>query len=181
MDCLPEPAVESEHNWVHERYEHMAGVRNRLLGIVRLHRPEWFWSVDSDVLVHPDTLRSALSLTDRFDAVGSKCYMTGPERDFPSFGMWHPGAGGISRYDSNGQFPVDIIMAIKLMSPGAYGVDYAFHHQGEDLGWSFACRDAGLKLGWDGAITSRHVCEPELLDVDDARCTPIEDAVTLSP
>lgn len=169
------PLLRPEHNWSDVRhYTHMAEIRNVLLGMVRQMQPERFWSVDSDILVHPDTLTSALSLTDRFDVVGSKCYMTENSRDNPSWGAWHPGAGGIRRYDSDGQFEVDIVMAIKLMSPGAYGIDYAHHHQGEDVAWSFSCREAGLKLGWDGSITSRHVHRRELLDVDDPRCTPIE-------
>jgi hypothetical protein len=66
--------------------------------------------------------------------------------------------------------PVDVIMAMKLMKPSAYWVDYRDHEQGEDVGWSIACQEQHLRLGWDGRVCSKHVMKPEQLDPIDARC-----------
>ncbi len=169
-----EPVATDVRFWDDERYHHMAELRNKLLKIVRQQAPDYFWSVDSDILVHPDSLVSALGLMSRFAAVGSKCFLgemitgQGAERrmGFVNFAQWHPGAGGLVRFDAppGAQVECDVIMAAKLMSPAAYAVDYGFHHQGEDVAWSLACRDAGLKLGWDGAVESLHVARPELLE-----------------
>lgn len=153
--------------WNSDRYHHMVELRNMLLKHVRALEPTMFWSLDSDVLVHPETLRSAISGLDRFDAVGSKTYMTPWGTAVPSFAM-HNNAG-LMRWNDSGFFPVDIIMGVKLMTPSAYAVDYAHHTQGEDIGWSDAAKAAGLQLGWDGTYTSRHVMAPEYLDLVDDR------------
>jgi hypothetical protein len=70
----------------------------------------------------------------------------------------------------DGCFPVGVIMAIKLMTPPAYNVDYEWNHQGEDIGWSLAALARGLKLGWDSRTTTKHVFYPHLLDEVDPRC-----------
>lgn len=173
----PEPVGEDIRQWHNvELYHHMTALRNSLLGVIREQAPDYFWSVDSDILMHPDSLTSALGLMSQFDAVGSKCYLgevmtgRGDERrmGFVNFAQWHPGAGGLVRFDPGpgAQVRTEIIMAAKLMSPRAYAIDYSFHYQGEDVGYSLACKAAGLKLGWDGAVESRHVARRELLDTE---------------
>lgn len=170
-----EPEIVDERTWATPgRFARMAYLRNQLLSAVREIGPDLFWSVDSDILVHPRSLASAIPLLERFAAVGNRCYMTEVDYDAPNWAVWHPGAGGLVRFGDDpellGEWPVDIIMAAKLMTPAAYGVDYVDHHQGEDVGWSLACRTAGLKLGWAGATVSKHVLRPELIDVVDPRC-----------
>lgn len=153
--------------WNTDRYHHMVELRNMLLTHVRTYEPTMFWSVDSDVLMHPESLRSAMNALERFDAVGSKIYMTPNSTACPSFAMKQN--GGLLRWDDSGCFPVDIIMGVKLMSPMAYAVDYVHHIQGEDIGWSERAQLAGCKLGWDGTYTSRHVMAPEYLNQPDDR------------
>jgi hypothetical protein len=60
-------------------------------------------------------------------------------------------------------------MAAKLMTPDAFRVDYEFDLQGEDVGWSRACARAGLTLGWEGRVISKHVLAPHLLTTRDPR------------
>lgn len=167
---VDEGKAASEHRvWNTERYRHMTGLRNALLAEVRAMGPRVFWSLDSDILAHPEALSSALEALSRFSAVGQRCYMS-------EYGVWCPsyamvaGEGGLLRRDADGCFPVDCIMAAKVMSPAAYAVDYVFDVQGEDIGWSKACRQAGLSLGWDGRIVSKHVMRPEFFALTDQRC-----------
>lgn len=162
---------ESEHTptdrtWNPHRYHRMVYVRNELLDVVRKIGPDYFFSLDSDILLHPDTLVNLLESIDRFDAVGGKTYMTPFGNQFPSYGYMP----GLKRFDESGVFPVDVIMAIKLLSPLAYKVDYMYHDYGEDIGFSLACLDKGLRLGWDGRTTSKHVMDPAGLDRIDERC-----------
>jgi hypothetical protein len=105
---------------------------------------------------------------DPWDAIGSRCYMTTTGRNWPSWGRLSP-RGHLQRYDAEGYFPVDVIMAIKLMRPAAYQIDYQSHAQGEDIGWCLACHRAGLRLAWDGRVASKHVLQPHLLHRLDPR------------
>jgi hypothetical protein len=66
-------------------------------------------------------------------------------------------AHGQYRPDENGVIPVDVIMAIKLLTPQALAVNYIFDQDGEDVGWSRAATAQGLKLAFDGRVCSRHV------------------------
>lgn len=158
--------------WNHSRYDRMVFLRNLLLKKVREINPEFFLSLDSDILLAPFALKMMMSLMGQFDAVGGKTYMTPPSGRngmvCPSYGMLP--AGRLQRKDSKEVLTVDAIMAIKLMSPKAYAVDYRFHEQGEDLGWSMACTENGLKLGWDGRVCSKHVMALKYLDIVDDRC-----------
>lgn len=164
----PEPY---KRNWgVAGRLQQMAELRNELLTYVRSNEPRLFWSLDSDILAHPEALAGAVEAmgTHDFDAVGTKCFMSERDDRYPSYGQL--GAAGMKRANSMGVFPVDVIMATKVMNPAAYQVDYRFDRLGEDIGWSRNAREAGLRLGWDGRFCSRHVMRPELLDVEDDRC-----------
>lgn len=156
-------------DWTPERYDHMVLLRNALLQHVRELDPALFWSLDSDILPAESALSSAIEMLGSFDAVGMRCFMTGgADLSCPSFGMVND--GGLTRGDQpDGHFPVDVIMASKLMTRKAYNVDYSFHPQGEDVGWSANARAAGCKLGWDGRSASKHVMSPSELDVIDER------------
>jgi hypothetical protein len=157
--------------WNEERYHHMVYLRNRLLGSVRTINPDLFWSVDSDMLVHPESLVYAIDALQRFDAVGSRTYLSeGEDTRCPNWANYTR-MGGLQRQDMpNACFEVGVIMAIKLMTPPAFNVDYEWNHQGEDIGWSLAARKAGLKLGWDSHTVSKHVFYPEDLHKVDIRC-----------
>lgn len=158
-----EPKRQDVRTWNHHRYYHMADLRNRGLAVVREHSPRYFLSCDSDVLLHPDAIVSLVNALDHpalekitFDAVGGKCFMTDTD-EYTSCGMMAR-TGGIRRVDTpDGVFACDVIMAIKLMSPAAYAIDYTFHKHGEDIGWCLAARAAGIRIGWDGRVLSNHV------------------------
>lgn len=157
--------------WGRARYETMVNLRNRLLESVREASPDFYWSLDSDILVAPTTLTSALQAIETgFDAVSSRCYMSPPPHTYhPSYAQWNP-AAGLYRPDKTGLIKADVIMAAKLMTPKAYAVDYQNHREGEDTGWSFAARKAGCRLGYDGRVVSKHVMSEVYLDSLDQRC-----------
>lgn len=154
--------------WNQHRYLEMASLRNELLREVQDSSPDAFLSLDSDILVHPDQIGMLLEDLDRFDAVGGRCYMTATGVRFPSYAQLSR-SGGLRRVDASGVFPVDVIMAIKLMGRAAYGMHYSADPQGEDVGWSKTARAHGLALGWDGRVVAKHVLAPHLLDVVDSR------------
>lgn len=153
-------------DWNNSRYHRMVYIRNELLDIVRKIGPDYFLSLDSDIILHPMALSNLLESTERFDAVGGKTYMTPMGTQFPSF-AYMP---GLRRNDESAVFPVDVIMAIKLLNQKAYKVDYVFHSFGEDIGYSLACAEKGLRLGWDGRVCSKHAMDQAALDRIDERC-----------
>lgn len=157
-----------ERQWNPRRYVEMASLRNELLRAVRQAKPDAFLSLDSDILLHPAQLGLLLESLQRFDAVGGRCYMTKTGVKFPSYAMLGK-SGSLQRPDAVGVFEVDVIMAIKLMGPAALEVHYQVDAQGEDIGWSKACRGHGLRLGWDGRVAAKHVMAPYMLELTDAR------------
>lgn len=171
-------AAETRTNWTRERLSHMADYRNRLLGLVRAQQPDYFLSVDSDILLHPCALMTLLETIntthmvkggpEKFDAVGGKTFLSEGSRHITTWANLNP-QGGLRREDSKGVFSCEVIMALKLMTPAAYNVDYVYHPYGEDIGWSNSCRDAGLILGWDGRVISKHVMHQEDLHKIDRR------------
>lgn len=170
--CKEDLSVADERTWGQPgRYDRMVKLRNQLLGLVRDLEPAHFLSLDSDILLHPQMLVSLAGAMSGFDAVGGATYMTPTGTQYPSCG-WYRGMEGLVRHpmEAQGVVPVGVIMAIKLMGPAAYAVDYEFNHQGEDIGWSLACERAGLTLGWDNRQWSKHVMGPGALGQIDGRC-----------
>ncbi len=171
---VDEPAGDVPRDWsAPGRIEHMVDLRNTLLRNVRIESPDVFVSLDSDILIQPDALRLGIEALAQYDAVGLGCYMTpltpaGGSKLFPSNGIFNRNV--LRRVEMDpGVHPVDVIMAAKIMSPAAYGVDYAYDHRGEDIGWSIACWQAGLKFGWDNRTISRHVMSESELAFTDPR------------
>ncbi len=161
---IDEPNGPDVRHWAEDGFDHMVMLRNQLLHYVRNDRAPLYWSLDSDILVDPMTLCSAIELLEKYDAIGTKLYMEPVDTASPSYMGY-----GMVRSDAVGEFPVEVIMASKIMTPPAYAVDYQPHSQGEDVGWSIAARAAGLKLGWDGRVCSKHVMRPADLDRVDPR------------
>lgn len=155
--------------WRLARYEQMAGIRTALLRRVRELAPPVFLSVDSDILLHPDAVEWALPALETYDAVGSACFLSKAPRVRPDgqmgrasyrspnyghlhanklvHGAWQP---GLTR-------GAGVLMALKVMGPAAYGVDYRAHPHGEDAGWAAACQEAQLRFAWQSHVVSKHV------------------------
>lgn len=162
------PDLPVERHWNASRYQRMVYLRNELLLGVREIVPAFFLSLDSDIFLHQQAIVNMMQHVDLFDAVGGKTFMTPTGHSAPSYCFLQNGK--IHRPNRDDVIDdVDVIMAVKLMTPAAYRIDYEFHPQGEDLGWSAAARRAGLRLCWDGRVTSKHAMKPEAADVVDTR------------
>ena len=158
-----------ERVWNPSRYEHMARLRNQLLTEVRKKTPDFFLSLDSDILLHPQALTNMIESATLYNAIGGRTYMTPKGRWCPSFSYLYPN-GGLNREDFDNVRIVDVIMAIKLMTKSAYAVNYVGHHQGEDIGWSKNCKASHVSIGADGRVVSKHVMDKSMLDKVDERC-----------
>lgn len=166
---VDEPERSEARQWNLDRYGHMVILRNRLLNRVRQIGPNVFWSLDSDILPAPDALKMALPHLEDYAAVGMRCFMEPTGTTCASHAQIVNGTLRSRDDVPGGVFRVDVIMAAKLMTPSAYWVNYEMHAQGEDIGWSLACAHTGLRLGWCGSSSAKHVMAPNLLDVVDKR------------
>ena len=57
-----EPTPPKARNWAPPRLHHMVTLRNQLLAQACRQRPEFFWSLDSDILPAPNALVEVLSV-----------------------------------------------------------------------------------------------------------------------
>jgi hypothetical protein len=158
--------AENSRQWTMSKYHNMISLRNTLLNRVREIQPEYFFSLDSDILLqNPMTIELLVShIKDGADAVSPLMFMTPFDIQFPSVMNWvdKPGdkARRLSQYPLGTYFKADIIMAAKMMSKDVYNnVDYIFHSQGEDLGW---CANANKK-GFNNLYSASYIYAPHIM------------------
>lgn len=161
----PFPIPTKDHNWNIFKYEYMVDIRNSLLHLVQKIEPDYFLSLDSDILLHPQAVNGMIQIISSYDAVGSKTYLHRSNK-LPNYAMLNRD-GNMLRPEVTGVIPVDVLMAIKLMGKEAYSTPYAVDRRGEDIGWSLNCSRRGLKFVFDGRYPSKHIMEPsQMLSVD---------------
>lgn len=173
MVFIEEPDPGMIRSWAKAgRYDHMVFLRNTLLEKVRHLSPDLFLSLDSDILLGQDTIREMYETLVKydFDAVGGLTWLDPVDPGCTNVASWVSNKmNSFKRVKSSGHHSVDIIMAIKLMTPAAYGVDYRFHTLGEDLGWNKNMFLAQKRIGMDGRTPSKHIMKPEYLEIKDKR------------
>lgn len=167
---VQELATGDIRSWKEERYHHMVDIRNELLSYVRRKRPDFFLSLDSDILIHPDLISNLLETVEATgaDAVGGMTFFDQEDARCTNIAQWSDKWSGLTRLHDIQVCPVDIIMGIKLMTPEAYSINYKYSHMGEDLGWADSVRD--LNIYADARVKNKHIMYREYLDREDPRC-----------
>jgi hypothetical protein len=156
--------------WSISKYANMVFLRNKLLEKVREINPDYFFSLDSDVLLtNSNTINYLVShIQDGADAVSPLMFMTPNDTLYPSVMNWLDQPGGQAyrkeKYPLGEYFQSDIIMAAKMMSKAAYSnVNYELHSQGEDLGWCANAARLNLKLYSASYIYAPHIMHRPML------------------
>lgn len=161
----------NSRQWTMSKYYNMVSLRNCLLENVRKYEPDYFFSLDSDVIAqNHSTVELLIShIKDGADAVSPLMYMTPFGVDFPSVMTWLEEPGKKARRQNNYPigtfFKADVIMAAKMMSKEVYQkVDYSFHSQGEDLGWCSEAHKKGFKNLYSASyLYAPHIMHPQML------------------
>jgi hypothetical protein len=155
---------ENKRSWTISKYENMVSLRNSILETVREVSPDYYMSLDSDILmVNNSTLELLIAhVMQGADAVSPLMYMTPVGTRYPSVMTWRESDPSMAyrelNYDIGSYFRADVIMAAKMMSKKVYNnVDYSVHRQGEDVGWSLSCRDKGFNLYSASYIYCPHI------------------------
>ena len=163
---------EGSRRWSFSKYENMVSMRNSLLNRVKEIQPDFYYSLDSDILItNPNTIDFLTShiVSGKTDAVNTLMYMTPFGVDYPSVMSWVNGtnyekAHRNTDYPLGTFFKTDVIMAGKMMSKDVYNnTNYRFHTQGEDLGWSADCAEKGYSLHCASYIYTPHIMGQEEL------------------
>ena len=166
------PHFEHQSNgrqWSISKYVNMVSLRNSLLETVRDIQPDYYFSLDSDILLtNPNTIELLIAhVKSGADAVNPLMFMTPIGTMYPSIMNWRPDeplkAFRKEHYDLGGYFQSDVIMAAKMMSKDVYNnVNYKVHEQGEDVGWSLACKENGFKLYCASYIYCPHIMSEDM-------------------
>jgi len=163
---------QDNRQWNDRRYRRMVELRNHLLDGVRSIGPDLFLSLDSDILIPPGCIGDLVQHVvpqGGFDAVGGFTHLAEYGEGAPSIGKISK-RGKLQRKGlAQGVHTVDVIMAIKLMTPTAYNMDYVHDRDGEDIGWSKNCRKHGVILGYSTNHPAKHLFTRDRLEMEDKR------------
>lgn len=157
--------------WTISKYLNMVSLRNSLLETVREMSPDYYLSLDSDILLtNPNTIELLMAhCKSGADAVNPLMFMTPFGTMYPSVMNWRTDAPGKAfrkeKYPLGTYFQSDVIMAAKMMSKPVYeNIDYTIHQQGEDVGWSWSCKEAGYNLFCASYIYAPHIMSEVMYD-----------------
>lgn len=163
---------QNSRQWSISKYQNMVNLRNDLLTKVREVSPDYYFSLDSDILLtNRNTIELLIAhILEGADAVNPLMFMTPIGDVYPSIMTWvgdgTNSATRLPRYPIGKFFQADVIMAAKLMSKKVYdNVDYSIHHQGEDVGWSWECKNMGFKLYCASYIYAPHIMSPDFYNI----------------
>lgn len=159
-----------ERNWGDRgRIEYLADLRNKLLEEVRALNPEWFLSLDSDILV-PSWEEFSPLFESGFDVVSPLAYLSPSGNHITN--AFTGGKGKVYRRipDYVSLVPATVVCAVKLMNRKAVELaEYGFHHLGEDFYFSEHARSVGVTLGFDPSVRCKHVMSESALKEKDIR------------
>lgn len=161
---------EGTRTWSISKYQNMVNLRNSLLSRVRELNPNYFFSLDSDILLtNQNTIQLLIAhVNSGADAVSPLMFMTPVDTMYPSVMNWINERGGQAfrkeSYPFGEYFESDVIMAAKMMSKDVYtNVNYSLHSQGEDLGWCGNAAKMGYKLYSASYIYAPHIMHKQMM------------------
>jgi len=161
---------ENGRQWTVSRYENMTSLRNSLLNTVKEVEPDYYFSLDSDILLENQSTIELLiaHIKDGADAVSPLMFMTPHNILYPSVMSWRSENDSMAyrkdSYPLGTYFQSDVIMAAKMMSKKVYSnTEYSIHNQGEDVGWSLNCRKNQYKLFCASYIYCPHIMNQHML------------------
>ena len=153
-----------------EIYKRLADLRNHILDQINT---EYFFSLDSDIIVNPNVLKELLKADkDIIAAVINNDKILDPYGELPNvrsnllikYSDEEKKRTGITHlfgFEPDEIVEVDVTGACVLLSNKACKeTRYGFHDQGEDVAWAFDAQEKGFKLYAHTGLVQNHVmCE----------------------
>lgn len=160
-----------KHMWPLDHIRAMAGWRNLLLDYAKEQQAEWFFSVDSDIILPPNAFNDLVGPMER------TLIHTGYVATAPLVNMAEhldPGTFAYNYMDwvddgvtarayragrpmRDETFKADVIMAAMLINRRGFAIKWAEHEQGEDIGWSWNAVQMGWKLCVNPDVICNHI------------------------
>lgn len=144
-------------------YRSLAEVRNQLIS--RVSDTDYFFSVDSDILVGKGSLRLLVeSQKDIVAGVVRNDYLVNSQAKYPWVRtnlLIKNKDGKLTHYlgyPLNSLFQVDVTGAIYLMTRDVYeNIRYGYHEQGEDIYFCYEAASRGYEIWANTNVTPEHV------------------------
>ena len=137
-------------------YECLAKVRNRFLQMFSTTNADYLFSVDSDIIIHPDTLNRLLS--HQKDIVAA---LVSNGSNVWNVMMWgsRGEADHLQQIPNVDLFRVDVTGACYLIHSRVIhaGVQYGFHRQGEDLAFCLEAQRRKFEIFCDPQVQPLHL------------------------
>lgn len=156
------------HRWPLEHITKMAEWRNMLLDYAIEQDAEYLFSVDSDIILPPGAFHRLAQLGTMcgWTATAPLVNMAGHIDTFAyNYMDWVD--GGVTAQATRSSLPVpevpfraDVIMAAMLIHRSLFGIRWAAHEQGEDIGWSWNAAQLGKRMYVDPTIICNHLMKP---------------------
>lgn len=150
------------HQWGNlERYEYMASLRNMLIDYALDNDADYFFSLDSDILLPPGALKYMLNhLAGHTGVVAPAVNMLMQQDTAWNTMSWvdqyHPNlAHRPVKHPKGGQ--VDVIMAAMLLDRKGLEARWTSHLQGEDVGFSVDAHYKKIPLWWLKDVHCQHI------------------------
>jgi hypothetical protein len=151
------------HVWGNlERYTYMATLRNELMALAYSMEADYFFSLDSDIILPPDGLQRLLSFAQTHPGVIAPAVNMVPKGTVWNTMSWDATLrGSAMRYaedfGSGKAGRRDVVMAAMLLDRGAMeACAWAAHPQGEDVGFSLNAFNSQVPLWWVPEVRCRH-------------------------
>jgi hypothetical protein len=149
----------AERNWQQKgRIQTMADMRNQLLDFAHRMSPDYYLSLDSDILL-PDGAVDSLCWSVKnteYDAVSPVTWLSHLPEITNAFYRDKHTLRRVKVMD--GLQPADVLCAAICMSREVVeSTSYDHFPRGEDFAWSESAQVAGFKLGIDTRIKAKHI------------------------
>lgn len=146
------------HAWgASDQYEYMASMRNRLAAEAKARGADYFFSLDSDIILPPGGLSKLLRFAQGKEGVFAPMVnMTTNGRAYNVM-QWDVTHGLANRdcvHPPTGR--ADVVMAAMLLDRVGMQCEWRSHSQGEDVGFSMDAAAKRVPLWWLGELKCEH-------------------------
>lgn len=139
-----------------DQYEYMASMRNRLVETAIDRGADYFFSLDSDIILPPDGLKRLLRFASSHPGVVAPAVNMTTNNRALNVMQWVGGdlANRTQRHPPTGQ--ADVVMAAMLLDQQGMQCRWQSHSQGEDVGFSLDAASKQVPLWWVSDLKCEH-------------------------
>lgn len=148
-----------QHCWGSvDNYDYLSSMRNRMVEEAMARGADYFFSLDSDIILPPGGLKQLLRFAQGKEGVFSPRVNLATGQVANNVMQWDQNTPELANRDvawpPSGQ--VDVVMAAMLLDRVGMQCRWSSHPQGEDIGFSLDAYTKHIKLWWLGELRCDH-------------------------